>query len=363
MRSAAEAQNHTLEREEMPAQFTSSSDIFPWSRWLLAALAAASLTSPLQPASAEQFPDRPIRIIVPVGAGGGTDVFARALADTASSALGQPVVVENRPGASGTIGVQQVINASPDGYTIGFVWNSPLTAAPHSTNARYTPDDYVAMFDIGYSAYTLCAQPSFPANSLKEMIEEVRTRPNTYTWGNEGAGGTLHLGVERVLQTLGLKMTVVPFQGGSQSLNALLGGHISFYGGSVVVGMGAIRAKTMKCLLLTTAENNPEVPGASGLASIGTRRPRRDDLVGNDRAERHPRRADGASSNSVSRRAAKRPHARHSGGSGRNTPDAHRRHFANGNSQRIYCARRSRKAAGLTEALTSSCLAQVCLST
>jgi tripartite-type tricarboxylate transporter receptor subunit TctC len=253
----------------MPAQFTSSSDIFPWSRWLLAALAAASLTSPAQPASAEQFPDRPIRIIVPVGAGGGTDVFARALADTASSALGQPVVVENRPGASGTIGVQQVINASPDGYTIGFVWNSPLTAAPHSTNARYTPDDYVAMFDIGYSAYTLCAQPSFPANSLTGMIEEVRARPNTYTWGNEGAGGTLHLGVERVLQTLGLKMTVVPFQGGSQSLNALLGGHISFYGGSVVVGMGAIRAKTMKCLLLTTAENNPEVPGASGLASIG----------------------------------------------------------------------------------------------
>jgi tripartite-type tricarboxylate transporter receptor subunit TctC len=253
----------------MSAQFASSSDIFPWSRWLLAALAAASLTSPLPPASAEQFPDRPIRIIVPVGAGGGTDVFARALADTASSALGQPVVVENRPGASGTIGVQQVINASPDGYTIGFVWNSPLTAAPHSTNARYTPDDYVAMFDIGYSAYTLCAQPSFPANSLKEMIEEVRARPNTYTWGNEGAGGTLHLGVERVLQTLGLKMTVVPFQGGSQSLNALLGGHISFYGGSVVVGMGAIRAKTMKCLLLTTAEDNPEVPGASGLASIG----------------------------------------------------------------------------------------------
>jgi tripartite-type tricarboxylate transporter receptor subunit TctC len=253
----------------MPEQFTSSSDIFPRSRWLLAALAAASFTSLLQPASAEHFPDRPIRIIVPVGAGGGTDVFARALGDMASSALGQPVVIENRPGASGTIGVQQVINASPDGYTIGFVWNSPLTAAPHSTNARYTPDDYVAMFDIGYSAYTLCARPNFPANTLKEMIEEVRARPNTYTWGNEGAGGTLHLGVERVLQTLGLKMTVVPFQGGSQSLNALLGGHISFYGGSVVVGMGAIRAKTMKCLLLTTAEDNPEVPGASGLASIG----------------------------------------------------------------------------------------------
>jgi tripartite-type tricarboxylate transporter receptor subunit TctC len=187
----------------------------------------------------------------------------------ATSALGQPVLVENRPGASGTIGVQQVINASPDGYTLGFVWNSPLTAAPHSLNVRYTSDDYVAMFDVGYSAYTLCAQPNFPANNLKEMIEQIRARPDVYTWGNEGAGGTLHLGMERVIQTLGLKMTVVPFQGGHQSLNALLGGHIDFYGGSVVVGMGAIRAKTMKCFLLTTAEDNPDVPGASGLASIG----------------------------------------------------------------------------------------------
>jgi tripartite-type tricarboxylate transporter receptor subunit TctC len=269
MRSAAEAQNHTLERKGNASTIHVVIGDFSLEPLAPGRAGRRFAYLPLQPASAEQFPDRPIRIIVPVGAGGGTDVFARALADTASSALGQPVVVENRPGASGTIGVQQVINASPDGYTIGFVWNSPLTAAPHSTNARYTPDDYVAMFDIGYSAYTLCAQPSFPANSLKEMIEEVRARPNTYTWGNEGAGGTLHLGVERVLQTLGLKMTVVPFQGGSQSLNALLGGHISFYGGSVVVGMGAIRAKTMKCLLLTTAEDNPEVPGASGLASIG----------------------------------------------------------------------------------------------
>jgi tripartite-type tricarboxylate transporter receptor subunit TctC len=155
---------------EMLAPLKLSSPVLTSFRCLLAALAAVSLTCPMQPAAAEQFPDRPIRIIVPVGAGGGTDVFARALADSASSALGQPVVVENRPGASGTIGVQQVINASPDGYTVGFIWNSPLTAAPHSVNARYTPDDYVAMFDVGYSAYALCAQPSFPANNLKEMI-------------------------------------------------------------------------------------------------------------------------------------------------------------------------------------------------
>jgi len=254
----------------MPASIISSLRTLPSKRRFLAALFAATLPFSIpMAAAAEKFPDRPIRIIVPVGAGGGTDVFARALADMASTALGQTVLVENRPGASGTLGVQQVVTANPDGYTLGFIWNTPLTAAPHSVSARYTPDDYVAMFDVGYSAYTLCAQPNFPANGLKEMIALIRSKPDTYSWGNEGAGGTLHLGMERVIQTLGLKMTVVPFQGGHKSLNALLGGHIDFYGGSVVVGMGAIKANKMKCLLLTTAEDSPDVPGASGLASIG----------------------------------------------------------------------------------------------
>jgi tripartite-type tricarboxylate transporter receptor subunit TctC len=104
--------------------------------WLVfSALTAASLTH-ASPAAAQSFPERPIRIIVPVGAGGGTDVFARALADTAKESLRQAVVVENRPGASGTIGVHQVVTAPADGYTVGFVWNTPLTAAPHSVNAR-----------------------------------------------------------------------------------------------------------------------------------------------------------------------------------------------------------------------------------
>ena len=232
------------------------------------ALLAAALLS-VAPAMAQTFPDRPVRIIVPINPGGGTDVFARALAEIASPALGQPVIVENRPGGSGTIGVQQIVDARPDGLTLGFIWNTPLTAAPHTLGARYTADSFASVFTVGYSAYTLCARPDFPANSLQEMIAQIRAHPGDYTWGNEGLGGTMHLGVERILARLGLQMTTVPFQGAGQTLPAFLGGHITFYGGSVVGVIGAARAGQARCLLLTTAENNPELPNASGLESIG----------------------------------------------------------------------------------------------
>jgi tripartite-type tricarboxylate transporter receptor subunit TctC len=221
------------------------------------------------PAAAQVFPDRPVRIIVPINPGGGTDVFARRLAELAAPALGQPVVVDNRPGGSGTIGVQQVVDARPDGHTLGFVWNTPLTAAPHTLGARYTAESFTSVFSVGYSAYTLCAQPDFPADSLPEFVARVRARPGEYTWGNEGLGGAMHLGVERILRRLGLEMQTVPFQGAGQTMPAFLGRHITFYGGSVVGAMSAVRAGQAKCLLLTTAEGHPELPKAGGLAGIG----------------------------------------------------------------------------------------------
>ena len=237
--------------------------IVPMLRMLFMALLLAA------PAAAQTFPDRPLRIIVPINPGGGTDIYARALAEIAAPALGQPVIVENRPGGSGTIGVQQIVEARPDGLTLGFIWNTPLTAAPHTLGARYTPESYTSIFSVGYSAYTLCARPDFPATSLQEMIAQIRANPGAYTWGNEGLGGTMHLGVERILARLGLQMTTVPFQGAGQTLPAFLGGHITFYGGSVVGVINAARAGQARCLLLTTAENHPELPNGSGLDAIG----------------------------------------------------------------------------------------------
>ncbi len=235
---------------------------------LLRLLFAATLLGSA-PALAQGSSDRPVRIIVPINPGGGTDIYARALAELVAPGLGQPVIVENRPGGSGTIGVQQIVDARPDGLTLGFIWNTPLTAAPHTLGARYTPDSYTSVLSVGYSAYTLCAHPDFPAASLQEMIAQIRAHPGEYTWGNEGLGGTMHLGVQRILTRLGLDMTTVPFQGAGQTLPAFLGGHITFYGGSVVGVINAARAGQARCLLLTTAENHPELPNASGLDAIG----------------------------------------------------------------------------------------------
>ena len=235
-------------------------------RWIVVLLAVSFATDH---ATAQNFPDRPLRIIVPINPGGGTDVFARELAQLAGAELGHNVVTENRPGASGTIGVQQIVDARPDGYTLGFIWNTPLTAAPHTLGARYNAESYTSVFTVGYSAYALCAQPGFAANSLPEFIADIRDHPNTYTWGNEGLGGAMHLGVERILRRLQLDMTTVPFQGAGQTLPSFLGGHITFYGGSVVGVINAARAGTAKCLMLTTPEGHPDLPNAGGLASIG----------------------------------------------------------------------------------------------
>lgn len=221
------------------------------------------------PALAQSFPDRPIRVIVPVNPGGGTDIFGRKLVELIGASLGQPIIVENRPGGSGTIGTQAIVDARPDGHTLGFIWNTPITAAPHTLGARYRVDSFTPVLRVGYSPFAICAQPDFPAANLQEMVARIRANPGTYSWGNEGMGGVMHLGVERVWQRLGLEMTAVPFQGAGQTLPAFLGGHISFYGGSLTGAVPALRAGTAKCLMLTTPEGSPDAPGSQGLASIG----------------------------------------------------------------------------------------------
>lgn len=221
------------------------------------------------PALAQSFPDRPIRVIVPVNPGGGTDIFGRKLVELIGASLGQPIIVENRPGGSGTIGTQAIVDARPDGHTLGFIWNTPITAAPHTLGARYRVDSFTPVLRVGYSPFAICAQPDFPASNLQEMVARIRANPGAYSWGNEGMGGVMHLGVERVWQRLGLEMTAVPFQGAGQTLPAFLGGHINFYGGSLTGAVPALRAGTAKCLMLTTPEGSPDAPGSQGLASIG----------------------------------------------------------------------------------------------
>lgn len=227
-------------------------------------LCAASLT-----VAQDKFPSRPIEIIVPAAAGGGNDITSRILAEIMEPTLGQKVVVVNRPGAAGALGMGVIIQAKPDGYTVGSIWNAPLTMAPHLQPTLSKPGDYAPILQYTSSPTILCVKAAFPANDGKGFIEELRKNPNKYTYGNDGVGGVLHLASERVFLKLGVKARPVPFGGAGETLKNFLGGHIDIYGGSILPVLPYVKDKSAKCLMLTSAERNAAVPDAAGLADLG----------------------------------------------------------------------------------------------
>jgi tripartite-type tricarboxylate transporter receptor subunit TctC len=215
------------------------------------------------------YPEKPIEMIVPSPPGGGTDIAIRLLAELTEPFLTQKVVVINKPGGGGTVGVSLLTQAKPDGYTLGGVWNSPLTASPHTLQVAFTPDDYQPILQISSAAYVLCAAPDFPANNGKELIDELKKSPGKYTFGNDGVGGTMQLAGERIFKALGVKVRPVPFGGAGETAKNFLGGHVTFYGGSIPPIMPHIKAGKAKALLLTSAADNEVLPTASGLKALG----------------------------------------------------------------------------------------------
>jgi tripartite-type tricarboxylate transporter receptor subunit TctC len=234
---------------------------------LPALLACVAFGAPA--ARAQTYPARPVTLLVPAPTGGGTDVFARVLAEIVEGDLKQKFVVENRSGAGGTLGTTQIVSARPDGYTVGFIWNSPLTTSPHSLNVAYTPENYRAVMSIGFSSYVLCAQPDFPAKDAAGLIAALKAPGAKFTYGNDGVGGTMQLAAERIFQSLGVKVRGIPFGGAGETAKNFLGGHVDFYGGSLPPILAHVQAGKAKCLLLTSAGKNPALPETEGLAAIG----------------------------------------------------------------------------------------------
>jgi tripartite-type tricarboxylate transporter receptor subunit TctC len=230
----------------------------------------ANLLCAASPAAAqEKYPTRPIEIIVPTPPGGGTDITARLLAELVEPMLGQKVVVVNKAGAGGTLGMSAVVQAKPDGYTLGGLWNAPLTMTPHSQAVPYSLQDYVAISLADTAPALLCTKPDFPANTGKEFIEVIRSNPNKYTYGNDGVVGMLHLSTERIFTKLGIKARPVPFGGAGETLKNFLGGHVDIYAGSIPPIVPHVKAGAAKCLLLTSKEKNAAVPQAASLSELG----------------------------------------------------------------------------------------------
>jgi len=231
---------------------------------------ATALGGGLIPAvSMAAFPDKPIRIIVPTPPGGGTDTVIRQLATLVEQDLGQKVVVVNQPGASGYLGMTAMIRSAPDGYTLGGLWNAPLTMTPHVTPAPFSPNDYQTISLADSAPIVLCTKKDFPANTGAEFIAHLQKNPDKYAYGTDGLGGTIQLATERIFIKKGIKTLSVPFKGAGETLKNFLGDHVAIYGGSISPIMPYVKNGTAKCLLLTSNTRNPNLPDAATVAEIG----------------------------------------------------------------------------------------------
>jgi tripartite-type tricarboxylate transporter receptor subunit TctC len=180
------------------------------------------------PAVAQDYPNKPIRLVVPFATAGVTDTSARVLADKLSRQLSQQVIVDNRPGASGNIGTQQVAASAPDGYTLllGFDGTMVINPFVFPKVPFDTVKDFIPVTKMGDAALVLVAHPSIPAKNLAELIAYSKANPGKLSFGHSGTGGTTHVAGELLKQRTGLDMTHIPYKSGGQAVADCIGGQV-----------------------------------------------------------------------------------------------------------------------------------------
>jgi tripartite-type tricarboxylate transporter receptor subunit TctC len=225
-------------------------------------------------ASAQDYPSRPITLVVPYAAGGGNDVMARTVADKMSRSLGQQIVVDNRPGAGGNIATRQVAKAAPDGYTLVIGGTGTLAVNPTLyANAGYDPrKDFAPVGLIGESALIVLVHPSLPARSIPELIALAKQEPGKLNYASAGVGSGIHLGWILFEMMADVKLTHVPYRGTGPALTDLLGGHVAMYMSSLPSAIGLVRDGKVRALAVTSAKRSaafPDVPTVAEAALPG----------------------------------------------------------------------------------------------
>jgi tripartite-type tricarboxylate transporter receptor subunit TctC len=236
-------------------------------RWLaylatLGALLAAN-------AWADEYPARPITLIVPYAPGGGNDVMARVVADKMSLAVGQPIVIENRGGAGGSIATRQVAKSEPDGYTVGLGGTGTLAIDPTLySNVGYDPrKDFAPVGLIATSPLVVLVNPSVPAHSIKELIALAGKQPLNFA--SAGSGSGMHLGTELFASMAGISLTHVPYKGTGPALTDLLGGHVAIYFSSLPPAIGLVKEGKLRALAVTGPDRSPIFPDLPTVAEAG----------------------------------------------------------------------------------------------
>jgi tripartite-type tricarboxylate transporter receptor subunit TctC len=222
------------------------------------------------PVQAQDYPVRPIRVVVPFSPGGAVDGPTRAVAQELSRRLGQQVVIDNRPGAGATIGSEAVAKAAPDGYTLLLASQTNAISATLYPKLSFNPiDDFAPVSLIGREPGVLVVHPSLPANSVKELVELARAQPGRIDYASSGNGSGQHLFAAQFIAQAGVRMNHVPYRGSGQATTDLIGGVVKMAVPGLAGMLPHIRAGKLRALAVTSEKRSPQLPDVPTLAEAG----------------------------------------------------------------------------------------------
>jgi tripartite-type tricarboxylate transporter receptor subunit TctC len=238
---------------------------------LAAAIVAAAIAGLAAPAPAQDYPSRPLRVIVPLPPGGAIDTVVRTMAYRLTEGIGQNVIVDNRPGAGGAVGMETAMAASPDGYTVVAIGATQLTY-PLIYKARYDLlRDFEPVSQMTAQGYAVVVHPSIPARSVAELVQHLKANPDKLNFASSGIGGPIHLTGELFMAATGTRMTHVPYKGMALAYNDLLPGNVQVGFPTLVSASPHLRSNRLRALAVTTPARVPSYPDLPTLQEAGVR--------------------------------------------------------------------------------------------
>ena len=236
---------------------------------VIALLFCTSSPALAQSGEPARYPTRPVRIVVPFGAGGPSDLLARTVAQKMSESLGQQVITENRGGANGVVGVEAVARSAPDGYTLVLG-----TTGTHGINASLVPrlsydtiKDFAPIARLGISNYVLVAHPSLPVRTVKELLQLAKARPGELTWA--AGGGVTQLAAELFKHSAGINVIIVPYKGNAPAVTATMSGEVSLIFGGIAQAAKLVEAGRLRAIAVSGAHRSPTLPSVPTVAESG----------------------------------------------------------------------------------------------
>jgi len=227
----------------------------------IAGVVLATAASLAAPAHADDFPTKPIRLVVPFAPGGGTDIAARIVAEKLQAKWGQPVIVDNRPGAGGNVGADIVYRAAPDGHTLLLTPPPPLVINESLySSLSFKPERFTPVSLISASPNILLVHPSVPVQNVQELIDYARKHPDRLNYASQGNGTTSHLTAEMFKSMAGISLTHVPYKGSGPALADLMGGQVNLMFAEISAAVNLVRTGKLRALAVGSPRRNPSLP-------------------------------------------------------------------------------------------------------